>query len=122
MADNITLTQFRDFSVRADRRLDALEANMSKGRELTLAKDGWTNDSGDEDFPYRYVLAVEGVTAASRADAVLDGGSIVIASACGVCAACDTVEGSVVFKSYTAPTADLTGVLYIKKTAAMSGA
>lgn len=101
---------------------DALEANMSKGRELTIAKGGWTNDSGDVNFPYQYVLSVEGVTTASRADAVLDAGSIVVASACGMCSACDTVEGSVVFKSYTAPTANLTGKLYVKKTAAMSGA
>lgn len=94
---------------------------MSKGQDMTLAQNGWTNDSGDENFPFKYVLSVEGVTTASRADAVLDAGSIVVASACGMCAACDTAEGSVVFKSYTVPAADLTGKLYIKKQAATSG-
>lgn len=120
MADNITLEQLQDFAKRADDRLDRLELNMSKGQDMTLAQSSWTA-SGDENFPYQYVLSVEGVTTASRADAVLDAGSIVVASACGMCAACDTADGSVVFKSYTAPTADLTGKLYIKKQAAMSG-
>lgn len=121
MADNITLEQLRGFAKQADERLDRLELNMSKGQDMTLAQSAWTNNSGDENFPYQYVLSVEGVTTASRADAVLDAGSIVVASACGMCAACDTADGSVVFKSYTAPTADLTGKLYIKKQAAMSG-
>lgn len=121
MADNITIEQLREFADRVDERLDRLELNMSKGQDMTLAQNGWTNDSGDENFPFKYVLSVEGVTTASRADAVLDAGSIVVASACGMCAACDTAEGSVVFKSYTAPAADLTGKLYIKKQAATSG-
>lgn len=121
MADNITLEQLQDLAERADQRLDRLERNLSKGQDMTLARSGWTNDSGDENFPYQYVLSVEGVSAASRADAVLDAGSIVVASACGMCAVCDTVEGSVVFKSCTVPTTDLTGKLYIKKQAATSG-
>ena len=121
MADNITYEQLQDFAVRADKRLDRLELNLEKGQDMTISKSDWTNDSGDENFPYQYVLSVEGVTTASRADAVLDAGSIVVASACGMCAACDMAEGSVVFKSYTAPAADLTGKLYIKKQAATSG-
>ena len=121
MADNITYEQLQDFAVRADTRLDRLELNLEKGQDMTISKSDWTNDSGDENFPYQYVLSVEGVTTASRADAVLDAGSIVVASACGMCAACDTADGSVVFKSYTVPTADLTGKLYIKKQAATSG-
>lgn len=121
MADNITLEQLQNFAERADARMDRLELNLSKGQDLTLSQNGWTNDSGDEDFPYQYVLPVEGVTIASRADAVLDASSIVVASACGLCAVCDTADGSVVFKSYTVPAADLTGTLYIKKEAATSG-
>lgn len=121
MADNITFEQLQEFAERADERLDRLELNLEKGQDMTISKSGWTNDSGDENFPYQYVLSVEGVTTASRADAVLDAGSIVVASACGMCAACDTADGTVVFKSYTVPTADLTGKLYIKKQAATSG-
>lgn len=122
MADNITFEQLQEFAERADERLDRLELNLEKGQDMTISKSGWTSDSGDENFPYQYVLSVEGVTAASRANAVLDDGSVVVASACGMCAACNTADGTVVFKSYTVPTADLTGKLYIKKKqAATSG-
>lgn len=121
MADNITLEQLRELAAKSDERLDRLELNLEKGQNLLLSQSGWTIDSGDENFPYRYVLSVEGVTTASRADAVLDDSSIAIASACGVSTACHTADGTVVFKSYSTPTADLTGVLYIKKEAATSG-
>lgn len=120
MVKNITLEQMGEFAVRADNRLDRLELNLSKGQDLTLSKNGWTKDSGDENYPYQYVLTVVGVTTVSRADAVLDASSVAVASACGMCAVCDTDAGAVVFKSYTAPSSDLTGKLYIKKQAATS--
>ena len=112
----ITLAQFRDFVERADDRLDVLEAGTPKGYAMTLAANGWTNDSGDASYPYRYQLTVDGITAASRADAVLDAGSVAVASECGVCAVSETAQNTVIFKSRTAPTADLTGTLYITKT------
>lgn len=122
MADkNVTVEQLREFAERADERLDKLEGKEVKAYDLTLAQSGWTNNSGDTNFPYQYVLTVEGVTTASRADAVLDDASIVVASASGMSAACNTAANAVVFKSYTAPTADLTGKLYITKNAAPSG-
>lgn len=116
----ITVDQLRDFAQKADERLDDLEASRPVGRALLLASGGWTQDSGDENYPYRYVLAAEGVTAASRADAVLDAASAAAAAESGVCAATETEDGAVIFKSETAPAADLTGVLYITKTAAMT--
>lgn len=118
---NITLAQLREFAERADNRLDVLEAGTPKGYALTLAANGWTNDSGDANYPYRYKLTVDGITAASRADAVLDAGSVAVASECGVCAVSETAQNTVIFKSRTAPTADLTGTLYITKTPVSSG-
>lgn len=112
---NITADQLVEFAKMADGRLDDLELNSPKGRVLTLASGGWTQDSGDENYPYRYVLAVEGVTVASRADAVLDTASAAAAAESGVCAATETEDGSVIFKSYTPPAVDLTGYLYVVK-------
>lgn len=117
--DNITLKQLENFAERADERLDALELNATKSYTLTIPANGWTNDSGDAEFPYQCKLTVDGVTSASRADAVLDSGSVAIASDCGVCAASETADNTVIFTSRTAPTASLTGVLYITRVASI---
>ena len=117
----ITIAQLIDFAKKADKRLDALEVNVQKGIAITLESNAWINDSSDSEFPYHYLLTVQGVTTASRAGAVLDTGSIAIATECGVCAVSETATNTVIFKSRTAPTADLTGVLYITKQTAFSG-
>ena len=124
MADDkkITIAQFKKFAKQADTRLDDLEANRAKGQCFTLNKSDWTEDSGDENFPYQYKLMIEDVTAASQVNAVLDANSVVVAVVAGVCSVNETTDdGNVVFKSCEVPTEDLTGILYIKKTAAMSG-
>ena len=117
----ITLDQHVDLAEQVDKRLDALEAGTPKVMALTLASGGWTEDSGDENYPFQYKLTVAGVTDASRADAVLDAGSVALASDCGVCAVSETATNTVIFKSRTAPTADLTGSLYITKTVRTDG-
>lgn len=117
----ITKTQLLELARQADERLDALEATTPDAQDMTLASTGWTNDSGDADYPYQYRLTVDGVTTASRADAVLDAGSVAAASGCGVCAVSETDTNTVIFKSRTAPTVNLTGTLYVTKTAAKSG-
>lgn len=123
MADekNISLKQLRELAIRADKRLDKLEENRAKGQAMTLGADGWARNSGDDNFPYQYILTAEGTTSASRADAVLDTASIMVAARCGMCATTETGENAVIFKSYEKPTSALTGVVYIRKTAAMGG-
>lgn len=114
---NITLDQLVAFAEQADKRFDALEANADKALDLNLEASGWTNDSGNAKFPYQYKLTVEGVTTASRADALLDADGQSAAAACGVCAVCDTAANTVIFMCRTAPTAAITGTLYIKNKA-----
>lgn len=116
----VTMEQLADFADKADKRLDALELNADKSLDLNLAADGWTNDSGSTKYPYQYKLTVEGVTEASRADAVLDEAGEEVADDCGLCAECETAANAVIFKSRTAPTAAVTGVLYIKKNAVLT--
>ena len=121
VAGNLSAEAFLAFVKTADKRIDDLEASRPKARELTLYSSKWTSGSGDEKHPYQYRLAVEGVTAASKADAFFDKASVDAAASSGVCAATDTVENAVVFTSRTVPTVDLTGVLYITKIVAVSG-
>ena len=117
----VTLAQLRELAERADNRLDALEMGSPIGQSMTLTASGWTKNSGDVNYPYRYQLTVNGITSASRADAVLDAGSVYVASECGVCAVSETATNTVIFKSRTAPTSNLTGTLYITKEPATSG-
>ena len=121
MADNITLEQLKKMAQLADGRLDKLELHARRKQSLILSADGWTQDSGDANYPYRYVLTVEEVTADSKADAELDSGSIAIAMECGLYPFTETGEGTVTFKSCSVPGASLTGILYITRSAAISG-
>lgn len=116
----VTLEQLMDFASKADARLDALEANADKSQALDLTANGWTNDSGSTKYPYQYKLTVEGVTEASRADAVLDEAGEDAAYDCGLCAECETAANAVIFKCRTAPTAAVTGILYIKRNAVLT--
>ncbi|MBQ8143542.1 MAG: hypothetical protein IJ042_01950 [Butyricicoccus sp.] len=108
----------------ADNRLDVLEAEELRETAesykvaFSLATDGWTNDSGDEDHPYQYRLAVDGVVAASGAEAVFDDASITVAEVCCLDPTTYTEDGYVVFRSYEVPSAALTGVLHIEQHAA----
>jgi len=119
--DLITLKQLRAFAISADKRLDDLEANSPVARALTLTKDGWVKNSGDDSYPYQYELMVENVTAESRADVEFDSASLAVAMACGVDARTETGAGKVLFRSFSAPATGLTGILYITKKAALNG-
>ena len=118
---NLSAEAFLNFVKRADKRLDDLEAGRPKAQALKLYSANWTDGSGDENYPYQYRLAVDGVTAASRADAIFDKASVDAAASSGVRSATDTAGNAVIFTSRTAPTVDLTGVLYITKIVAVSG-
>lgn len=112
---NVNLETLIKFAEAADKRLDVVEKNMPLRQALTLSQSGWTNDSGDTEYPYKYTLAVSGVTASSRADIVLDSDSVIVATACGLCNVTDTDTDSVILKSRTIPEADLTGYLYVTR-------
>ena len=80
---------------------------------ITLKASQWTSGSGDLKYPYKYTLTANGITAESRADAILDRASTAAANKSGVCAVCETEDNAVIFTSRTAPTVDLSGTLYI---------
>lgn len=121
MADEkfITQEQFVETMAKIDKRLDRLELNLPKDREITIPASGWVS-SGDADYPYQYTLAVEGVTAASKAELTLDDAGVSVGTDCGFCPGVDTGAGTVIFKSYEIPTAAMSGVLTIRKEAATS--
>ena len=97
--------------------LDAVKANIAVRQEFALAADSWTENS-DEIVPisgylHCCTLAVAGVTANSRIDAVLDAASADIAAACGLCPTTETADGIVIFRSRLVPEASISGQIYI---------
>lgn len=97
--------------------LDAVKANIAVRQGFTLAADSWNDDLNEDapatEYPRRYALAVEGVTANSRIDAVLDAASVDVAAACGLCPTTETADGLVIFRSRSAPATSISGQLYI---------
>ena len=96
--------------------LDESRAYVSARVSLTLAVSGWVEDSSagvSDRYPYKYVLALSGVSADTRVDAVLDALSSATAGACGLCSVTETGEDVVIFRSMTIPPTALTGTLYI---------
>ena len=79
---------------------------------FTLAAASWATGSGVTAYPYKYTLAVAGVTADTEPRAVLDPASAALAAECGMCPTCDSAAGTVTFYARTKPTAALTGTLY----------
>ncbi len=106
--------------------LDAVKANTAVRREFILFPASWSEEMEMETpiakYPHRYVLEVAGVTPNSRIDAVLDASSIDVAAACGLCPTTETADGIVIFRSRSAPTANLSGQLYITQGAGDAGA
>lgn len=104
--------------------LDANKAYIAVRKEFSLAADGWVEDTSEAgiEFGYKYVLAISGVTAEARVDAVLDGSSSILAGEYGMAAFTETVEGGVVFRCRSIPDIALSGQLYITQGAAETAA
>lgn len=115
MADNslITQAQFREFVDRSDERLDKLELDSPKPQHISLSADGWTEDSGDTAYPFKYTFAVDGVRSDHRAAIILTADSAVVANDSGLCATVEAAENCVIFKSRAKPAETIDGKLFL---------
>lgn len=95
--------------------LDSKKAYIAVRKELSLTVDGWAANTSEDagEYPFAYTFPVTGLTAETRADAVLDSTSCTIAGICGMSPTTETVNGGVIFKIRTKPDSVLTGQLYI---------
>lgn len=128
MEDNITkLKHLRQLALKSQKlsadvanaaaealeEMDQAKANSSVIQAFSLKTSGWTADSSVAAYPYRYTLAVSGVTASTRADVVLDAASAMIAADSQMCPVTETTSGSVICRSVTVPSGTLSGQLYL---------
>lgn len=92
--------------------LDSEKAYIAVRKEFSLAVSGWTEETSGE-FEYVYKLAVDGISTETRADAVLDNTSAVLAGISGMAPTTETVANRVVFRSRSIPEGAISGQLYI---------
>lgn len=91
----------------------ASELNRAKVDRLssvpvTIKADGWVKDETWEEYPLRYDITVNDVTATDRADIILSPNSLTAAMDCGVCQTCETQAGKICIWARKAPAEALT--------------
>lgn len=92
--------------------LDSEKAYIAVRKEFSLATSDWKKESSG-DFAYVYTLALSGISAETRADAVLDNASTELAGICGMAPTTETITDGVIFRSRTVPESAISGQLYI---------
>jgi len=107
---NVTLGQLQAFAERADQRLDALEEAVPRSLPLALEPSRWT--AAEDGWQLTLPL---GVTAAHRADAVLDAASLTPAASARLLPVVETTEGAAVFRARRRPDSPLTGTIFVTK-------
>ncbi len=80
---------------------------------ITIPTTGWTADSSDNIYTYRYDIAAAGVTAADLAVVVIAPGSMAAAQSAGFSPVCETLNGTVRIRSKAAPTIAISAQLRI---------
>ena len=96
--------------------LDSTKAYIAVSKDFTLTASAWVEDtSGSEVYPWKYELALTGVTVDVRADVVFDHASAYAAGNCGVSSVSSTAENKVILRSSAKPTVNLTGTLYLTR-------
>ena len=101
--------------------LDSTKAYISVSKSFTLAAASWAEDAqGPADYPWKYELALTGVTADVRADIIFDHASAYAAGNCGVSPVSETAANKVILRSSRAPETALTGTVYLTRGKAAS--
>lgn len=80
----------------------------------TIPVTGWASDSVS-DYPKYYDLSIQGVTDKDHAQVMLSPASLSIASNCGLCCICETLNDKIRLRAKTIPTAEMTAEYWIEK-------
>lgn len=90
-----------------------VKADKPGATALTIPVSGWSSDS-DTNWPKYYDIAVEGVTAADRAEITLAPGGMSTAKACGLCPTCETLTGKIRVRATSVPAAAIAAEYWIE--------
>lgn len=94
--------------------LEAGKADKVSGVLVTIPATGWESD-GTAGYPRYYDIKAAGVTAMDRASVDLSPTSQGTAAACGLCPACETLEGKIRLRAANAPAVAMTANFWIEK-------
>lgn len=100
-----------------DQSLQEIETalnDLPRSTPVTLAVGGWTGDAGSVNYPYRYDIPAEGVTAADRAAVTILPGSYDTAVACGMCPANETVDGAIRLRAARVPAGEIAAEYWVE--------
>lgn len=94
--------------------LETGKADKLSGVLVTIPAAGWESD-GAAGYPRYYDINAAGVTDMDRASVDLSPASQGTAAACGLCPACETLEGKIRLRAANAPAAAMTANYWIEK-------
>ncbi len=80
---------------------------------ITIPTTGWTADSSDNTYTYRYDIATTGVTAVDLPVVIIAPGSMAAAQSAGFSPVCETFAGIVRIRSKTIPASAILAELRI---------
>ncbi len=81
---------------------------------ITIATTGWSSDDTAR-YPKYYDIAVAGVTERDFASVDLSPASAGTAIGCGLCPACEMLEGKIRIRAISVPTVSMTATCWIEK-------
>ena len=97
-------------------QLDANKAYIAVSKDFTIVANDWVEDAAtSEQYPYKYVLTLNGASTDTRADIIFDYLSAYYAGQCGISPISSTAENQIILRSYKKPEHNLTGTLYITR-------
>ena len=80
----------------------------------TISVSGWSTDNVSG-YPKYFDISVQGVTAKDRAQVTLSPASLGIASNCGLCCTCETLDGKIRLRAKSIPTAAMTAEYWVER-------
>lgn len=95
-------------TLEAMQEMDRAKVDRLSSVPVTIKADGWVKDETWEEYPLRYDITVNDVTATDRADIILSPNSLTAAMDCGVCQTCETQAGKICIWARKAPAEALT--------------
>lgn len=106
--------------------MDDNKPDKSSAREVSILVNGWahTAESGEggetaggsfaPNCPYRYLLAIEGLTSRDRANVTISPDSAETAVSCGLIPVCLAQDGFLVLAAERQPSADMSAEIWVE--------
>ena len=93
--------------------IDSKKQDKGVAVPITIPKQGWTQDDSFQNFPFRFELAVKGITSKDRADINIAPAGQGTAYSCGLCHSSETQEGKIIIWAATVPEEEIRAEVWL---------